>query len=123
MVKFGIFTIFIAELVVFTNIILLIVKIDNTVNKINKSVLNIGVNIRVIFQDIMSLMQDFVNEVTVIKSRIEERKYEYSKKILKTLIFYLSLILLRGNYKKAFVLYSLFKDIYDGYKTGINLTT
>ncbi len=121
MIKIGIAVIFFAELIFFINIIYLIVKLDKAVVKISKSVMNLGVEIRVVFQDIKAVLQDFVNIVKTLQIKIEERRYEYSKKMIKTSLFYLSLILLRGNYKKVFILYNLCKDIYSGYKLGINL--
>lgn len=116
MLKIFFIIFFIAELVIAFALIFRICKIDKYVNKYNSIVVKNKSRIKFFLEDINLLIENFNNDFFKIKNLISEKRQEYILQFLKTALIYLSILTLKGKYKKTVIAYQLIKEVYEGIK-------
>lgn len=108
-------TFFIAELIIALAVINKLHKADKCVMKFNESVCENKVKIRSYFVDIRILLDTFNKEFERFKGFIKKKRHEYLYTILKTIVAYCGIFLLKGKYKKAILAYQLATEIYESF--------
>lgn len=108
-------TFFIAELIIALAIINKLQKANKCVNALNESVCAYKDKIRSSFADIRRLLDTFNKEFARFKGLIKQKRHEYLYTILKTVVAYCGIFLLKGKYKKAILAYQLATEIYESF--------
>ena len=114
MIKFFIATIFIAELIIASSIILNIYRINRQVNNLNDSVFKYKSRIAKDFRCFKFLLKIFKNKIYKFKAIVKRKNEEYLLKIIKTTLIYGSFFALKGKYKKIILAYQIGKEIFEG---------
>lgn len=108
-------TFFIAELIIALAIINKLHKTDKCVIALNETVCANKEKIRSSFEDIRILIETFNKQFTIFKELIKQKRHEYLYAILKTVVVYCGIFLLKGKYKKAVLAYQLATEIYESF--------
>lgn len=108
-------TFFIAELIIALAIINKLHKTDKCVNALNETVCENKEKIRSNFEDIRMLIGTFNEQFARFKELIKQKRHEYLYTILKTVVAYCGIFLLKGKYKKAILAYQLATEIYESF--------
>lgn len=114
MFKIFFITFFISELIITLTVILKLYELNKCVNSCNDLVLFYRDKIRTCFGDIRLIIEDFNKNFTNVKQIIKKKREEYFYRVLKTSLIYLSILLLKGKYKKTVLAYQAIKEIYEG---------
>lgn len=122
MIKIFIGLIFLSELVLFFNFIINILKLNKKVNDFNDSVTATKAELKPFFLDIRAFVEDIKLLIEDTLDFINQKQIEYTQNVLKKTIFYAGVVFLRGKYKKSFIIYQLAREIYRGFRAGINFT-
>jgi len=115
MIKIFFATFFLAELIVVIAVISKIYQFNRYVNKYNSMILEHREKVRVDLSNLRLFLVDFSTCLIRIKELIQEKRQEYSLKVLKTAIIYGSIFFLKGKYKKTVLAYQLAKEICEGF--------
>lgn len=94
-------TIFIAELIIATTIILLIVRADKAVVKYTDLVMKKNTDLEKILKDFSFCVKSFGEYYDCMINSIKRKHRQFQINVLKNVAMYLSLFLLKGKYKKA----------------------
>jgi hypothetical protein len=121
MIKIFFAVFFIAEMIIALAVILKIYQFDKKAIALNKAVLKSQINIRIIFHDIKSLLEDFNIGLLKLKELIRLKKEEYLIKISKRILIFIGFLSLKGKYKNMFFAYHVGKEIYEGFVGGLEI--
>ena len=109
-------TIFIAELIIASALINLILKADKRVIQLNKDVLKI----RPAVEDLLKAFKDAVynlqNTVESFFTFVKKKRDQFLTKLVISIVMYASLIFFKGRFKKAAAVFQtlvLLKDYWD----------
>lgn len=108
-------TFFIAELIIAFAIINKLHKVDKSINALNETVCANKDKIHSYFVDIRKLLDTFNKEFVKFKGLIRQKRHEYLYAIVKTIVAYSGIFLLKGKYKKAVLAYQLATEIYESF--------
>lgn len=114
MIKIFFATFFIAELIIALAIISKIRQFDKRVRKLNTIVCDNQFKIKIFLIDIKIMLEDFSRNVQRAKGFLREKRKEYTLRAVKTITIYLSILFLKGKYKKTILGYQLIKEILAG---------
>jgi len=115
MIKIFFATFFIAELIIAIAVIVKIRQLDKCVNSLNVLVSSNKYKIIEGIRDFKWVLVEFVYNFNKIRTLIHQKKEEYFLKVLKTLLIYTCIFLLKGKYKKSVLAYQLVNEIYSGF--------
>ena len=113
MIKLFFITFIIAELIIALAVILKIHRLNKCVNSLNAIVLANKAKIKAGLMDFRFLIEEFSTNFNAAKELIRQRKEDYMIKAAKNLLIYLSIIFLRGKYKKSILAYQLISEVYE----------
>lgn len=105
---------FIAEVLLAIAAIFNLCKYDRAVSRLNDSITAQKPSVQVFFKDLRAVFVDFAKGIENIKNLIKEKKTEYLYNVIKTSVVYLSILTLKGKYKKAAIGIQLAKEVYEG---------
>lgn len=108
-------TFFIAELIIALSIINKLHKTDKCVIALNETVCANKEKIQSSFEDVRMFIATFNKEFAKFKELIRQKRHEYLYTILKTIVMYCGIFLLKGKYKKAVLAYQLATEIYESF--------
>lgn len=108
-------TFFIAELIIALAIINKLHKTDKCIIALNETVCANKEEIRSAFEDIRMMVGAFNEHFKRFKELIKQKRHEYLYTILKTIVAYSGIFLLKGKYKKAVLAYQLATEIYESF--------
>lgn len=114
MLKLFFFTFFIAELIIAGALIIKLCQIDRCVNALNLAVLIHQPKIRFGLIDFREAIIEFRENVEVWLGILNQKRKEYAFRALKTSLIYVSILLLKGKYKKTVMAYQILSEIYSG---------
>lgn len=116
MIKLFFITFFIAELIIAFAVILKLYKLNRCVNSLNEAVLHYQPKIRFSLIDFREAIGKLRENIDFYLNLIQKKRQEYTLRLLKTTLIYLSILLLKGKYKKTVLAYQLISEIYAGIK-------
>lgn len=116
MIKIFFATFFIAELIIALAVITKIRQFDKCVNSLNALICENKGKLRDSLKDFKWLLVECVNGFNKVKSHIQHKKEEYLFGILKTLLIYACIFLLKGKYKKSIIAYQFLSEVYSVFK-------
>lgn len=114
MIKLFFATFFIAELIIAISLIFKIYQFNKRVNILNSKIKNNKYKIEIYLSDFRIFLEAFEEKIAEYKKLIREKRDEYSFKIIKTLLIYMSIFFLKGKYKKSVIVYQFLCEVYDG---------
>lgn len=109
--------IFIAELIIAVSLVVLIIKADKKVLQINSEVTQIKPKLRKGLEDFKDIIHMLKDKQILLFDLIRRKRNQYVMNIVKSILFYVLLFLLKGKCKKAASICNgilLVKDIWDG---------
>lgn len=114
MIKLFFAIFFIAELIIAFAIIIRLYKLDRCVNSLNAKILSNRHKILFGMMEIREALERFVECFDRFRNIIRKKRREYTFRFIKTFVIYMSILLLKGKYKKTMFAYQLFTEIYAG---------
>lgn len=111
MIQVLITIVFVAELIIASAIILNIYKLDTKVLAFSVAVEKYRLNVKNDLRYFRFIMRVTRNRMKKIKIAVKHKQEEYTLKVLKTMLIYISLFTLKGKYKKVLLGYQFGKEI------------
>ncbi len=114
-------TIFIAELIIATTLVLLILKADKAILKYNDILKDKRKEIEKALSDLKYCVTSFGDYYDCMINSLKKKRRQFKINLIKNVAMYLSLFMLKGKYKKAAALLQfavLFHDFWLKAKTN-----
>lgn len=116
MLKLFFITFFTAELIIAIAVILRLYIFDKSVVELNDFITENQYKVKVVFMGTRLFLKEITQTIIDVKELIDEKRKEYIAKMLKTVLIYSGIFLLKGKYRKTFITCQIAKEIYDGFQ-------
>lgn len=114
MLKIFFITFFIAELIIAGAVIVKICDFDKRVKALDNLITVNKYKVFLAIKDFKWSLVEVMGNLKRAKNLIKQKKEEYFLRMLKTALVYLSILMLKGKYKKGVLAYQVLSEIYSG---------